>query len=119
MQLEGYFAELSPDDIRLKGHRIGIETILYEYVHRGLSPEAIVAAFDTLTIEEVYATILFYHRERERLDAYLDRWLTQQDAARRLQQADPVVLESRRRLADVRAQLAQSRHPVGALSTAQ
>ncbi|BAZ79665.1 hypothetical protein NIES73_09100 [Sphaerospermopsis kisseleviana NIES-73] len=32
MQLEDYFNFLSPEDIRLKGSRIGIETILYEYI---------------------------------------------------------------------------------------
>lgn len=31
MQLEDYFTFLAADDIRLKGSRIGIETILYEY----------------------------------------------------------------------------------------
>jgi hypothetical protein len=34
MQLEDYFNFLRPDDIRLKGSRIGIETILYEYLFR-------------------------------------------------------------------------------------
>ena len=33
MQLEDYFNFLSEDDIRLKGTRIGIETILYGYIH--------------------------------------------------------------------------------------
>jgi hypothetical protein len=30
MELEGYFDFLAPDDIRIKGMRIGIETVLYE-----------------------------------------------------------------------------------------
>ncbi|MGH2367163.1 MAG: DUF433 domain-containing protein, partial [Chloroflexota bacterium] len=29
MQLEDYFDFLAPDDIRLKGTRVGIETVLY------------------------------------------------------------------------------------------
>jgi hypothetical protein len=41
MQLEDYFDFLASNDIRLKGHRIGIESILYEYIHNGQSPEAI------------------------------------------------------------------------------
>ena len=32
MQLEDYFNFLTPNDIRLKGTRIGIETILYDYI---------------------------------------------------------------------------------------
>jgi hypothetical protein len=31
MQLEDYFDFLSPTDIRLKGHRIGIDTVLSYY----------------------------------------------------------------------------------------
>ena len=33
MKLEDYFNFLASDDIRLKGSRIGIETIFYEYIH--------------------------------------------------------------------------------------
>ena len=39
MQLEQYFDFLAPDDIRIeKGHRIGIESVLYEYLFRRTSP---------------------------------------------------------------------------------
>ncbi|NEO76071.1 MAG: hypothetical protein F6J99_07355 [Moorea sp. SIO4G3] len=37
MQLEEYFNFLAPDDIRIKGHRIGIETVLYEYLFKRCS----------------------------------------------------------------------------------
>ena len=37
MQLEDYFNFLAPNDIRLKGTRIGIETILYDFIYK-LSP---------------------------------------------------------------------------------
>jgi len=43
MQLEDYFDFLSPDDIRVKGTRIGIEHILYQYIHNAQAPEAIRA----------------------------------------------------------------------------
>lgn len=33
MQLEDYFDFQRPDDIRLKGARLGIETIMYEYIY--------------------------------------------------------------------------------------
>ena len=38
MQLEDYFDFLGPHDIRLKGHRIGIESVLYEYLFREQTP---------------------------------------------------------------------------------
>lgn len=34
MQIDDYFDFLASDDIRLKGSRIGIETVLYEYIHK-------------------------------------------------------------------------------------
>ncbi len=60
MQLEDYFNFLASDDIRLKGSRIGIETILYEYIYRSRTPEEIAQTYTSLSLEQVYATILYY-----------------------------------------------------------
>ena len=75
MQLEDYFDFLAPDDIRIKDHRVGIESVLYEYIHRDQTPEAIARRFPTLTLEQVYATILYYLHNREKIDAYMTDWL--------------------------------------------
>ncbi len=75
MQLEDYFDFLAPDDIRIKGHRIGIETVLYDYLFRERTPEEIVESYPTLTLEEVHATILYYLHNREKVDAYITEWL--------------------------------------------
>jgi hypothetical protein len=45
MLIEEYFDFFSPDDIRLKSSRIGIESVLYEYIYREQSPEAIATRF--------------------------------------------------------------------------
>jgi uncharacterized protein (DUF433 family) len=58
MQIEDYFNFLAPDDIRIKGSRIGIETVLYDYIYRARTAEEIQETYSTLTLEEVYATIL-------------------------------------------------------------
>ncbi|MGI8551282.1 MAG: DUF433 domain-containing protein [Dehalococcoidia bacterium] len=75
MQLEEYFDFLSPDDIRIHKHRIGIESILYEYIHRHRTPEQIQRRFPTLGLEQVYATILYYLHNTEDIGAYLEDWL--------------------------------------------
>jgi uncharacterized protein (DUF433 family) len=75
MRLEDYFDFLAPDDIRIKGSRIGIETVLYQYIHRAQTPEAIAAAYPTLRLAEIYATILYYLENREQIDAYLADWI--------------------------------------------
>ncbi|MGI8551194.1 MAG: DUF433 domain-containing protein [Dehalococcoidia bacterium] len=72
MQLEAYFDFLSPDDIRIHGHRIGIESILDEYVHCQRTPEQIQERFPTLSLEQVYATILHYLHNIEEVGAYLE-----------------------------------------------
>jgi hypothetical protein len=43
--IEEYFDFLAPDDIRIKGTRVGIESVLYEYIHRERTPEMIQQQF--------------------------------------------------------------------------
>jgi uncharacterized protein (DUF433 family) len=71
MQLEDYFDFVAPDDIRIKGHRIGIESLLYEYIHREQTAEEIARRFDTLTLEQIYAAILYYLHNKEAVCKYM------------------------------------------------
>lgn len=75
MKLEDYFTFLSPDDIRLKGTRVGIETILYEYIYRRRTAEAIADIYTNLTLEQIYATILYFLHNREDVTQYMADWL--------------------------------------------
>lgn len=75
MKLEDTFDFLTADDIRIKGTRVGIESVLYEYVFREQTPEAIAERFPSLTLEQVYAAILYYLHNREEMDRYLREWL--------------------------------------------
>ena len=50
MQLEDYFDFLLPYDIRIKGTRIGIETVLYDFIHRARTPEDIAQTYPSLTL---------------------------------------------------------------------
>lgn len=89
MKLENYFEFLAPDDIRIKGHRIGIESILYEYIHRDQTPEAIAVTFPTLSLEQIYATILYYLHNRKQIDAYMTDWLEYSRRVREEQDRNP------------------------------
>ncbi len=97
MQLENYFDFLASDDIRLKGSRVGIESILYEYIYREQTPETMVKRFPTLTLEQIYATILYYLHNREKVEIYLLDWLEYGRRAREEQERNPppVVLRLR------------------------
>ncbi len=74
MQLEEYFEFLTPNDIRIKGTRVGIETILDEYLEGHKTAEQIAAAYSSLTLEQVYAAILYYLHERDAVERYLKEW---------------------------------------------
>ena len=89
MQLEDYFDFQRPDDIRIKGTRVGIESILYEYIHREQTPEAIERKFRTVNLEQVYATILYYLHNREAVEAYVADWLEWGHRMRKEQELNP------------------------------
>lgn len=98
MQLEDYFNFVTPHDIRLKGTRVGIETILYDFLYRSCSPEDIVSKYPSLTLEQVYATITYYLRNKERITAYLSNWLetTQRRWEEQNRDPHPAILKLRR-----------------------
>lgn len=105
MRLEDYFDFLAPDDIRIKGHRIGIQDILYEFIHRARIPEEIVRCFPTLTLEQIYATILYYLHNKEQVDRYIADWLELGRKMRKDQASNPTpaILRLRQIKADRRA----------------
>ncbi len=75
MELEEYFSFLAPNDIRIKGTRVGIETVLYDYIYKSRSPEAIIEQYPSLNLEQVHATITYYLHNKEKVTAYLVNWL--------------------------------------------
>jgi uncharacterized protein (DUF433 family) len=101
MQLEDYFDVITPNDIRLKGTRVGIETILYDFLYRSRDPEDIVEAYPSLTLEQVYATITYYLHNQDAVTAYLTHWLetTQRRWEAQNQNPPPAILELRRAIA--------------------
>lgn len=89
MLLEDYFNFLAPNDIRLKGSRIGIETILYEYIYRHQTPEEIANIYSSLTLEQIYATILYYLHNKEIVSQYIANWLEWSHQVREEQKQNP------------------------------
>lgn len=72
MQLEDYLDLISPDVIRLKGHRVGIEDVIARY-HAGDSIEHMALEFPGVPLEQLYATIAYYLHNRDAMDAYMAR----------------------------------------------
>ena len=89
MQIQDYFNFLSSDDIRITGSRIGIESVLYEYIYHAKTPEEIDQQFETITLEQIYATILYYLHNKEEVSAYLADWLEFSHQQRQEQRQNP------------------------------
>ncbi len=87
--LEENFMFLAENDIRLKGTRVGIETILYEYIYNSRPPEVIADHYYTPTLEQVYATILYYLQNQEKVGTYLENYLEYCRTAREEYEKDP------------------------------
>ncbi len=109
MKLEDYFDFLAPNDIRVKGTRVGIETILSDYLHLGLFPEQIAVRYRTLSLEQVYATITYYWHKQEQVDAYLQAWREYGERMRQEQERNPS--PAVRRLREIISQRQLESHP--------
>ena len=94
MRLEDYFEFLSSDDIRFKGHRVGIDDVLYLYLD-GYTPEEINANLPTLNLEQIHATITYYFHNRTKMDAYLSRLATWREHRYREWEANPPAVVKR------------------------
>jgi uncharacterized protein (DUF433 family) len=107
MRLEHYFDFVGPDDIRIKGHRIGIDDVL-AYYREGYTAEEIAAQFPSLSLEEIYATLTYYLHQRPAVDAYLARVEALREQSQREQDAQPLPPVAQR-IRERRAQHDQTR----------
>ena len=98
MQLEDYFDFVSPDEIRVRGTRIGMEAILSEYLD-GRLPEEIALSLPPLTLEQVHATITYYLHHTDEVEGYLSRWAERGDRALKQQRSSSLPLLTRLRQA--------------------
>jgi len=103
INMNEYFDFLTDDDIRIKGTRVGIETVLDEYLN-AMSPEEIAVRYPALTLEQVYATITLYLHNQHEVEQYLYRWRHYAEQAWQQQQQHPspavqrlLVLKSQRK----------------------
>lgn len=66
---------LKTDDdgaIRVGGTRVTLDIVIAEH-QLGATPEQIVAAYDTLSLPDVYGAIEYYLRHKTEVDVYLDQ----------------------------------------------
>ena len=97
MQLEEYFIFLATNDIRIKNTRIGIETVLYDYIYRSHTPEEIAKTYPSLSLEQIYATVLYYLHNKQEIDEYIANWLEWGHKMREEQTNNPLPISEKLR----------------------
>ncbi|MEA5469617.1 DUF433 domain-containing protein [Spirulina sp. 06S082] len=101
MNLEDYFEPIAPDNIRIKGHRIGIETIIESFLN-GCEPSEIAIEYPGLALETIYATITYYLHNRSELDTYLMHLHREKEAEyQKARQNPPLIVQ---RMIDIKAE---------------
>ena len=83
VKLEDYFEFRAANEIRIRGHRIGIEDVLKYYLS-GYTPEEIKTELPSLNLEKIHATITFYLHNRSHINDYLRR--LERDAEQRYEE---------------------------------
>jgi uncharacterized protein (DUF433 family) len=68
--------------VRVGRTRIPLDTVVFAY-QQGDRPEEIAENFDTLDLADIYATISYYLRHRQEVDAYLAEREREAEALRR------------------------------------
>ncbi|WP_017294876.1 DUF433 domain-containing protein [Geminocystis herdmanii] len=91
MLLESFFDIYSENDIRLKGTRIGIETILYEYIYNRKNAEEISNLYTQVSLEDIYSTILYYLHNKVKITEYMIDWLKSSENLAKQQDKNPTV----------------------------
>ena len=72
MDLRDYFDFIDDENIRIQGHRVYIDNVLSNYLW-GEGPDELQRRYPQMSMEKIYATILYYLTNKAEVDAYMDR----------------------------------------------
>ena len=101
MDLQDYFDFIDDENIRIQGHRVYIDNVLSNYLW-GEGPDELQQRYPQMSMEKIYATILYYLANKAEVDAYMARVEKGREA--RYQEwlqtvaSDPEYIERRERL---------------------
>ena len=83
--------------IRIRGTRVRLDTVVYAF-NEGATPEEILSQYPVLSLENVYAVIAYYLKNRMTVDAYLSRHKAEATIVREEIESKPEYKEFRERL---------------------
>jgi len=96
MQLPEFLTEQPGGSIRLNGHRIALEHVVYFY-NQGWSAEMILGQFPSLPLALIHKVIAFYLEHQDEVDAYVTACQSEVERQRSEAPASPDLAELRRR----------------------
>jgi len=82
-----YIAERN-GGLYVAGTRVSLDSVLINF-RQGASPEAVVQAFSTLKLSQVYGAIAYYLENQEVIDAYLAEGQRFFESAPKLSETNP------------------------------
>jgi uncharacterized protein (DUF433 family) len=83
LKLEDYVRTDETGEMFVTGHRVPIQSILWAHIEQGMDGKQLAKRFDTLSVEEVYAVLAYYYRNKPEVDKYLRE--TEKELARQEQ----------------------------------
>src|SRR5262245_21219197 len=101
---EDYLEFVSPQEIRINGHRVWIQDVLFCHLDERMGPRELAKRFPSLAMEEIEAVLAYHAQHRPEVDAYLQAEREYLERSRREYQANPP--PGVKRLLEPRAKLA-------------
>ena len=98
MQIPDFITLDADGQIRLTGHRVGIQDIAFFY-NEGYSAEMLLCQFPTLSLALIHKTLGFYLDQRAEIDAYVAACNGETESHRAAARHGPSLIELRERLA--------------------
>ena len=106
MVLPEFLTEQAEGSVRLTGHRISLEHVVYFY-NQGYAPEMLLGQFPSLSLALIHKIIAFYLGHQAEVDLYVSNRQSGVEEQRSAVPASPDLIELRRRV----SQLSQSTSP--------
>ena len=102
MQLPEFITEQPSGSVRLTGHRIALEHLVYFY-NQGYAPEMILGQFPSLSLAVIHKVIAFYLEHQPEVDSYVAGRESEMSKQRAVAATLPDVAELRRRVSQLSA----------------
>ena len=72
MDLRDYFDFIDDENIRIHGHRVYLDNVLSNYLW-GEGPDELQQRYPQMSMEKIYAIILYYLANKAEVEAYMAR----------------------------------------------